>query len=369
MPTTHHGYLVIADITGYTRYLTESELDHAQQILTTLLELLVGHTRPPLVLSRLAGDAVISYGLEDQFFQGQTFVELIETTYVAFRQAIDRMRLNNTCRCNACANVGELDLKFFVHHGAFGLQRIDQHDELVGADVIMIHRLLKNHVVEQTGIAAYALYTEAATRRLGLDEICAAMTPHAEAYEHLGEVKLWVQDLRPAWRRSQAAPGLTIPPEQVAVRAETNIALPPEVVWEYLTRPEYRSIAMGSDRQVITGRQRGRVGAGTVYQCYHGNEVIAQTILEWRPFEHMLSQDLLPLPIKGTSVLVEFRLAPTSAGTHLTLTFSKGKGPWLGQLMVNRELPRRVKPTQRNVEAFKQRLETEHPPPAAASPA
>ena len=34
------------------------------------LELLLAHTRPPLVLSRLAGDAVISYGLRGSFFQG-----------------------------------------------------------------------------------------------------------------------------------------------------------------------------------------------------------------------------------------------------------------------------------------------------------
>ena len=39
------------------------ELDHAQETLSELLELLIEHTRPPLILSRLAGDAVISYAL------------------------------------------------------------------------------------------------------------------------------------------------------------------------------------------------------------------------------------------------------------------------------------------------------------------
>ncbi len=31
------GYFLIADITGYTRYLSKSELEHAQQTLTALL--------------------------------------------------------------------------------------------------------------------------------------------------------------------------------------------------------------------------------------------------------------------------------------------------------------------------------------------
>src|SRR3970040_807378 len=119
MSGTQEGILLIADITGYTRYLSKSELDHAREILTSLLTLLVDHTRPPLIISRLAGDAVISYGLGDHFVQGQTFVEMIEDTFLAFRRAIEQMGLNNFCRCNACANVSSLDLKFFVHYGTF----------------------------------------------------------------------------------------------------------------------------------------------------------------------------------------------------------------------------------------------------------
>ena len=52
---TRFGYFLIADITGYTQYLSVSELEHAQQTLTSLLNLLIEHTKPPLVISRLAG--------------------------------------------------------------------------------------------------------------------------------------------------------------------------------------------------------------------------------------------------------------------------------------------------------------------------
>ncbi len=36
--TTQYGYLVLADISGYTSYLAGVELDHAHEILTDLLE-------------------------------------------------------------------------------------------------------------------------------------------------------------------------------------------------------------------------------------------------------------------------------------------------------------------------------------------
>src|SRR4030042_3022793 len=206
MAGTIRGYLLIADITGYTLYLTQSELEHAQEILADLLKVLVYRTRPPLILSRLAGDAVISYALEQKFVQGQTFVEMIEDTYLAYRKALERMVLNNTCLCNACTNIANLDLKFFVHFGASAVQHIGDHDELIGSDVNLLHRLLKNHVVQATGIKAYALYTQPAISHLGIQEICQSMTAHSESYEHLGEVQVWIQDMHPVWSaRSQVA--------------------------------------------------------------------------------------------------------------------------------------------------------------------
>ena len=109
MAHTTSGHLLIADISGYTRYLTSSELEHAQQVLGSLMELLVDRTLPPLRVAGLQGDAVFSYGLASRALGGQTLVEMIETTYVAFRRAIEQMVLNTTCRCNACASSSSLD--------------------------------------------------------------------------------------------------------------------------------------------------------------------------------------------------------------------------------------------------------------------
>jgi len=326
-------------------------------VLTVLLELLVARTRPPLIISRLAGDAVISYGLRDNFLQGQTFVELIEDCYTTFRSAIERMVLNNTCRCNACANIGNLDLKFFVHYGAFGLQRIRDHDELVGSDVNIIHRLLKNHVVEQIGFRAYTLYTAAAIQQLGLTEISAMMTPHAETYEHLGEVKLWIQDMHPVWVGKREAARLTFEPKTVLLKVEVEMDLPPEQVWDYLAQPEHRKFLVGTPRHNVSNRSAGRIGPGSVYQCYHGDHVIPQTILEWRPFERVVTRDLMPIPIPNTFALVEYLLVPTERGTRLSQTFGQATGPWLGRLIVPVGLRAMAKQAQADIDAFKKHVE------------
>ena len=53
--------LLIADISGYTRYLAGSELDHAQDILADLMSTVVGALRPGFRLAKLEGDAAFAY--------------------------------------------------------------------------------------------------------------------------------------------------------------------------------------------------------------------------------------------------------------------------------------------------------------------
>ena len=171
MSTTQKGFLVIADITGYTAFLSGSELEHAEDSLRSLISLIIEHTRLPLVISRLEGDAVISYANESSFYQGQTLVEMIESTYIAFKRAIELMVLNTSCTCNACRNIPNLDLKFFVHFGTYMLQKLPAYAELIGTDVNLVHRLTKNTIQERFNLKAYVVYSQAAIDALGNQEI------------------------------------------------------------------------------------------------------------------------------------------------------------------------------------------------------
>jgi len=356
---TVEGYLLIADITGYTWYLSESELEHAQDTLTELLELLVGQTRPPLVISRLAGDAVISYGLHENFFQGQTFVEIIEETYLAFRKAIELMVMNNTCRCNACANVSKLDLKFFLHYGQFGIQHIADHDELVGSEVNLLHRLLKNDVTEKTGFGAYVLYTESVIGQLNVADFVETMTPHTESYEHLGRVKVWIQDLWPVWERRRQETVIEIPENEIDAKVSVDIQMPPERVWDYMLQPEFRNALIGSTRMTIANRSQGRVAPGSVYQCYHGDKLVPQTILAWEPFKRIVIKQPFPMAQSNT-MLGEYRMEAMNGGTRLTASSTKPSGPLSGRLVYT--LMRRVIPRMsgRALDNFRQLIEGDY---------
>ncbi len=358
MSKTYEGYLLIADITGYTQYLNESELEHAQETLTALLQLLIEQTNPPLVISRLEGDAVISYGLLENFYQGQSFIEKIEDIYVIFRKALDRLVLNNTCQCNACRNISNLDLKFFVHYGTFGIQRISSYDELVGSDINLIHRLVKNSVKEATGFEAYALYTDNAIRQMGIDGVEASMTKHSESYDHLGEVTVWVQDLDPVWERKKSTLEVKLP-EGRKWSFDVLLEMPVEAAWDYMTQPENRKLLIGAERVEVIQRSNGRLAEGSIYQCYHGDRLVPQTILEWQPFERMVVSELGPFFPNNPSIN-EYNLKRVEGGTLLTKTFSEPSGPMFGQIMLKMMMPVFSRMMLGMFDQFKQTVERDY---------
>jgi hypothetical protein len=47
----------------------------------------------------------------------------------------------------------------------------------------------------------------------------------------------------------------------------------------------------------VHNRQDGRIGAGTVFECFHGNsKPTTQTVLEWRPFDLIVTLNTTPSP-------------------------------------------------------------------------
>lgn len=326
MSKLDQGYLLISDITGYTAFLSESELEHAEDSLRDLLQLLLDHTRPPLVVSRLEGDAVISYAPAGSIQQGQTFVELIENTYSDFRQARERMVINTSCKCNACRNIPNLDLKFFVHFGTYSFQHLGAHTEMVGTDVNLIHRLTKNHVIEDTGVSAYALYTRAAVDTLGINELAKHMISHAESYEHIGDIDVVVQDLNAVWEREKNKRRIVVKIKEAWQKIEIDLPVEPSIAWDIITNPTYRKQLNGADSQRIINKSNGRAGPGAVYRCAHGEKISNYTIIDWQPLEYLTLHEEWPPP--GVTVVTSTHVTPIPDGTRVTWAAGRPKGPF-----------------------------------------
>jgi uncharacterized protein YndB with AHSA1/START domain len=317
------GCLIISDVSGYTAFLTQAELEHANDILESLFHTLLEHTRQPLIVSKLEGDAIFSYALAGSFLQGQTLVEMIENIYCEFSRARETMKLNTTCTCKACSLIPTLDLKFVVHYGEFILGKMGGREELSGPDVIAVHRLLKNTVKEDTGVDAYALFTEACADAMKLTDMCMDMKPHTENYEHLGDVPGYIYDLRAVWERERERRHITVPRDGAWVVQETDVPVSPELAWDYVTDPDLKQKWMGVHALTATKLKNGRVGVGAQHHCAHGMGITTFNILDWRPFEYLTMEAAMPT---GAVERTTTYLTPIEGGTRITWVVSKPIG-------------------------------------------
>ena len=323
---TQQGFLIISDITGYSKYVNESELEHARDSLTALLNILIDHTQSPLVLSKLEGDAVFSYAPSGGFLQGQTLLDMIESTYASFRKALELMVINTSCTCNACRNLPNLDLKFFVHYGSFMIQKLGNYNELVGNDVNLVHRLVKNLIKDETGIKAYAAFTLSVMDALELADFQNSLTPHRETFADVGEVQMYVHDMHAVWERLKDTVRIEVRPEDAMVVIKAEFPVPPSILWEYLTKPEYRTILMGASKLEIRNQSQGRTGVDSAFYCYHGDMETNQLILDWRPFEQFTTDDANSM---GMTTRITCKLERTQTGTRLIDLMGKPRGAWL----------------------------------------
>lgn len=285
---TQHGYLVIADISGFTSYLAKVELEHAHEILTDLLETIVKEFKTLLTVSKLEGDAVFAYVPQAKTPGGERLLELIENTYVAFRQQRDVSKRNTTCTCKACQSIPTLDLKFFIHHGDYIVQEVSGIRELVGSDVNLIHRLMKNHVTENTGWNAYVLFTKYAFQSMGVQP--EGLHEQTESYDYLGEIHVCCIDLHARYKKIIEARRIFIASEDADFVITFDFHAPPPIIWHWLTDLEKKTL-LGEGKTVFTARSRpgGRNGPGASNHCAHGKNLkgsLVETVLDWRPFDY-----------------------------------------------------------------------------------
>jgi hypothetical protein len=204
---TGEGPLLLADISGYTSFLQDVAIAHrddafadgnvpeAYRMMSSLLDGIVTSLVPPFTLSKLEGDAVFAFArIGPDVPRGATALDPIRACYADFRSRLEQVGHLWTCTCDACSRANALDLKFILHAGRFVEQEIAGSRELIGPDIVMAHRLLKNHGAEVLGHGAYALVSGAAVSQLEVEVDTAV--PATETYEHYQPIEVFIFDLR-----------------------------------------------------------------------------------------------------------------------------------------------------------------------------
>ncbi len=197
--TRARGTLVLADISGYTGFLQGVSDAHRDIVLevdepppafafvSSLLDGIVDKLTPPFRLVKFEGDAVFVVATDAELpFRGAEIVACIRACHAAFTERLVQAKHVWTCQCGSCSRIHALGLKFVLHPGEYVIQGVAGREELLGSDVNVVHRLLKNHVWDTIGPRPYALLSDATldALRIPSDD----MVPLIETYEHMPPV-------------------------------------------------------------------------------------------------------------------------------------------------------------------------------------
>src|ERR1700712_3513009 len=190
---SERALLLIADIGGYTEYMRthRMSLAHAEVNTTRLLEAVID-AAGDFDLVEIEGDAAFLSRRADALDDAATAAAMTRAV-AAMHHAFHRERKYvalNLCPCDACEQADNLKLKFVAHVGDVATQTIRDRRKLVGIDVILVHRLLKNPVQ----LPEYVLFSEE-LYQAGGEALFSPVNELSQDLEGIGSVRTYHVDI------------------------------------------------------------------------------------------------------------------------------------------------------------------------------
>ena len=160
------GLIFIPDISGFTRFINETEIEHSRFIIEELLELLISSNEIGLEISEIEGDAILfyKYGQPPDL---PTLYKQVEKMFCDFHRHLIDYDIRRICQCTACKSAADLTLKVVTHYGEFTDYNVRNFRKLIGKDIIVAHQLLKNDIEHHE----YWLVTEGLAQNADLDAL------------------------------------------------------------------------------------------------------------------------------------------------------------------------------------------------------
>lgn len=147
------GIIWMADISGYTEFLTRTEIEHANMVMMNLFSAMLDQSPLGLRVMEVEGDALFCWiPFQDRTPCVEELFRLVTHQFHRFvgvqRWFVEAFRCLQRCDCQVCQSLMNLRLKFVLHRGQVGVYRIAHFEKIAGVDVVVAHRLLKNTVPE-----------------------------------------------------------------------------------------------------------------------------------------------------------------------------------------------------------------------------
>src|SRR3954465_13050748 len=125
------GLLFIPDISGFTRFVNETEIEHSRLIIQELLEILINANQIGLKVSEIEGDAILFYKFGESPDLKEVYRQ-VEKMFSTFHSQLVAYENRRFCQCKACKSVINLTLKIITHYGEFTGYNVKNFNKLIG---------------------------------------------------------------------------------------------------------------------------------------------------------------------------------------------------------------------------------------------
>ncbi|MBO6880479.1 MAG: DUF2652 domain-containing protein [Winogradskyella sp.] len=190
--------ICIPDISGFTKFMSETDYELNSKVVPSLLNEIIYSNEIGLKVSEIEGDAVLFFKrgelppLKDliaqcEFFYTQ-FYKQLRALHDDFKDVKDGKKISQT-----------LGLKIVLHFakGVDSVQ-IGKHIKLVGEDVIVAHRLLKNKIdCEEYILLSNELLKQYTFNEADTNTYLDQLKKGKDYYEHIGEIEYSYIDFKP----------------------------------------------------------------------------------------------------------------------------------------------------------------------------
>ncbi|MEM7416196.1 MAG: DUF2652 domain-containing protein [Gemmatimonadota bacterium] len=263
--------LFIPDISGFTKFVNETEVEHGRHIIAELLQLIVDQNQLGLTVSELEGDAVFFYR-EGHLPTSEELIAQSRAMFEAFHAHIRRYETQRICECGACCGALQLTLKIVAHAGPIDLLSVAGFKKPYGPDVIVAHRLLKNDVPDRE----YLLMTESSFSEDG-DPVTPEWSALCSGSAEVDDVGVFPYRWIPLSPLHEFVPDPPPPPTfrrmENPFRMSTVVDRDPDELFELISNFDLRGHwNHGVDRLEYEAERVNRIG--TQHRCVIGDRLI-----------------------------------------------------------------------------------------------
>lgn len=183
------AFFCVPDITGFTKFVASADIKFTKEVIPALLRRLIESNILAMNVAEIEGDAIFFYKT-GRLPSVMRVARQCQEFYTVFSEFLETLEKNHPQNHEKHLSNNQLGLKMIIHYGLISPAKIKGRTKLLGEDVIVAHKLLKNSITESSYILLSDKYLSRVQNSKGFADYFGSeeLTGGREQYDYIGEV-------------------------------------------------------------------------------------------------------------------------------------------------------------------------------------